>query len=74
MSAVKELPEEGGFQIFMDNLFTSAKLLGEIRALGHSACGMCHAGRGLPEEIELLKKKPTKANLEAAGLRKQGDW
>jgi len=74
MAAARELPEKGGYRIFMDNLFTSANLLRDIRALGHSACGTCRAGRGLPEEIEILKKKPTKANLEAAGLCQQGDW
>ena len=58
MQAVNCLPERVGHRIFMDNLFTSVALLVKIRDAGHSACGTCRTGRGLPSCIENMKKAP----------------
>eukprot|EP00961_Rhodomonas_salina_P052455 703946-Rhodomonas_salina.1 len=74
MRLVHKLPPQNkGYKIFMDNLFTSSKLLQDIAALGHGACGTCRASRGLPVELTDAKGK-SKAVLDGLGLKEQGDW
>jgi len=77
MVLVNKLEEETGYHIYMDNLFTSHKVLNEIRKLGHGACGTVHARRGMPSCVEAIKSngngKPNPA-ARAAGVNEQGDW
>lgn len=76
ISAVKQLEELAGYCIYMDNLFTSVKLLKEIRGLGHSACGTCRVKRGMPKCVEDIKKsakaKSVLAVQQAAASREIG--
>lgn len=78
IQGVKQLEEQTGHSIYMDNLFTSATLLTEIRALGHLAFGTRLVKRGMPKCVEDIKKSVKAKSVLVVQLEasvcKQGDW
>jgi hypothetical protein len=50
--------------VYIDNFFTSTKLLLALRTRGHAACGTCKRGSGINDELLLMREQ----------LQKRSDW
>ena len=67
------MDKDTGHILYMDNLFTSVRLLNWLWVKGMGGCGTCHVKRGLQLFIQKAKKG-SKAEIVSMGLHEQGNW